>query len=247
MKAFKGYLESHFPPETANLHIQTVTDEQATRANIIQGFTDFLSQANGENEDLAIFYYSGHGAQSPAPKELKEEDPQGLMQSIVCWDSRIENGIDLVDKELGYLISKVSGKVNQKPPHFLLVMDCCHSGSGTRSTDATQTKSRQMEVATLKRPLNALLGYDDRLEKDGKISFPTGKHILLAAAASHQTAKETRIEGTQRGVFTYSLIKALMDAKKKLSYQELIQLIHTSVYNLVQDQTLNLKALAISP
>ncbi len=205
-----------------------------------------------EDKDIAIFYYSGHGAQEPSPPEFWEDNPDKLNQSIVCWDSRTEGSSDLVDKELGFLTSKVakskkenlvSGGVSYFQPELLIVMDCCHSGSGTRSAGES-TKSRQMEVSKEAAKLSEYLGYESRQESDGKIKFPVGKHILLSASASHQTAKETKIDGVQRGIFTYSLLKTLRDAKNKISYSDLMGKVHTAVFNLVQDQSPQLEAVA---
>jgi hypothetical protein len=258
MRAFKGFLESRFSGEEFDLSIKVLEDEQSTRANIVDGFLSHLSQADArssEDKDIAIFYYSGHGAQEPSPPEFWEDNPDKLNQSIVCWDSRTEGGSDLADKELGFLTSRVSGKItksNQEnttfgkvthQPEFLIVMDCCHSGSGTRSAGES-TKSRQMEVSKKQRKLSEYLGYETKYEENGKIKFRYGKHILLAAAASHQTAKETKIDGVQRGVFTYSLLKALRDAKNKISYSDLMGKVNTAVFNLVQDQTPQLEAVA---
>lgn len=244
MKAFKGYIENRFDPDKVNLHIKTLINEEATRDNVIDGFMSHLMQAKGRNEqdkDLALFYFSGHGAQEPMPWELHKTDEKKLIQSIVCYDSRLEGGNDLVNKELGYLIHKVKtfGKGNNQP-EFVVVMDCCHSGSGTRSTSDT-TKSRQMDLRKKNRKIEEFLGYEERNERSNGqgqqiIDFPAGEHILLAAARSHETAKETAIDGTQRGVFTYSLVRALQDAKNDINYEDLIERTQVFAFNKVDDQ-----------
>ncbi|MGB0521585.1 MAG: caspase family protein [Flammeovirgaceae bacterium] len=244
MRAFESYLTSRFDPEKVNLHLKVLTNEQATRNNVIDGFMTHLMQAtgfeDGKSKDLAVFYFSGHGAQEPMPWELHKTDEKKLIQSIVCYDSRLEGGNDLVNKELGYLIHKVKTKGKSKPPAFVAIMDCCHSGSGTRST-GDSTKSRQMDLRKKNRQIEQYLGYEERSETKndaGKaiINFPYGSHLLLAAARSHETAKETKIDGAQRGVFTYALIKALKDAKNDISYEDLIYRTQVFAFNKVDDQ-----------
>ena len=105
---------------------RVLKNEQATREGVITGFQEFLCQAT-EN-DVALFYYAGHGAQERAPKVFLPLEPDGMNETLVCYDSRTTTGRDLADKELRYLINQVA----KRNPHILVLMDCCHSGGGTR-------------------------------------------------------------------------------------------------------------------
>ena len=49
----------------------------------------------------------------------------------MCFDSRSPGSWDLADKE----IAKLIGDVAAKGPHVAVILDCCHSGSGTREID----------------------------------------------------------------------------------------------------------------
>ena len=106
-----------------------LTDAQATRQAIVDGFRQHLSQAGPQ--DVALFYYSGHGSQAPSPPEFWHLEPDRLDETLVCWDSRLPepNHWDLADKELAQLISEVAAG----GAHVVVVLDCCHSGSGTRA------------------------------------------------------------------------------------------------------------------
>jgi hypothetical protein len=54
-----------------------------------------------------------------------------MHQTLVCSDSRVDGVTDLTDKELSALISRVAAR----GAHVTVVLDCCHSGGGTRETD----------------------------------------------------------------------------------------------------------------
>lgn len=241
MKAVKEYVEERFDKDNFNLHIQTLENEQATRQNIIDGFLNHLTQA-GEN-DIAFIHYSGHGSQEPAPEEFWHEEPDKLNESMVCWDSRMPGGYDLVGKEVSYLISKVA----EKDPHVVVLFDCCHSGSGTRDTDSS-IRSRMAEVGNSNRPLEEYIGYKEyeiTTSPEGKrqATPPRGRHILLAAAKDSETAKETIMDGKQGGVFTHSLLKILRSARgRNLSYAELVARTQTLVFNKVTEQHPQLEA-----
>jgi uncharacterized caspase-like protein len=101
-------------------------DDAAKREAIIAGFRRLRQQAR-EN-DVVLFYFSGHGSQQQAPPELWHVEPDRLNETLVCWDSRLEGSWDLADKELAGLLAEVA----ESKAHILVILDCCHTGSGTR-------------------------------------------------------------------------------------------------------------------
>ena len=111
-----------------SLDLRTLKDSEATRAAVIAGFREHLCRAGPE--DVALFDYSGHGSQEDAPPELWHLEPDRLNETLVCYDSRDEGNWDLADKELGALIAGVA----ERGTHTVIVLDCCHSGSGTRAS-----------------------------------------------------------------------------------------------------------------
>ena len=128
-----AYLEGNYPCE--ELDIKTVFDKDATKANVIAAFTHFQSATS---DDTCLLYYSGHGSQVVAPQEFRHTDPDGKLETVVCWDSRIDDGRDLMDKELSYLIWEAT---HQNNPHFLALFDCCHSCSISREVLGTSSSA----------------------------------------------------------------------------------------------------------
>src|SRR6266700_1347572 len=103
------------------IELQEWKNDRATRSNIIASFRDHLSKAGPD--DVALFYYSGHGSQESAPPEFWHIEPDHLDETLVCYDSRNDGQWDLADKELAGLIADVAAR----DPHLLCVLDCCHS------------------------------------------------------------------------------------------------------------------------
>ena len=64
--AFSEILKGRVPAEELSMVI--VTDEDATREAVTREFAAHLGQA--DSDDVALFYYSGHGAHQEAPQEL---------------------------------------------------------------------------------------------------------------------------------------------------------------------------------
>ncbi|MCB0191873.1 MAG: caspase family protein [Anaerolineae bacterium] len=233
------------PPETAYpddfLQIKTLTNAEATRSAIIEAFQTHLGQAG--DGDVAFFYYSGHGSEENAPPEFWHLAPTRRNQTLVCHDSRSSSTAwDLADKELGYLISQLAqGKANL---HTLVILDSCHSGSGTR--DFSEDGGVRMETADLReRKLADYIVPADAVELvTGEQWYrpPEGKHILLAACRPDELAKERVIEHETRGVFSYHLLTALQSAGPNLTYRSLAKHVNALVRLMVSDQTPQLEA-----
>src|SRR5262245_27246211 len=68
------------------LELVVLKNHEATRQAIIDGFSR-LRQAGPD--DVALFYYSGHGSQERTPPEFWYLEPDHLDETLVCYDSRL--------------------------------------------------------------------------------------------------------------------------------------------------------------
>lgn len=228
VESFEHYVEEIFG-RSMDLYIETLKNRDATRSNIIDGFRKHLGKA-GKN-DVALFYYSGHGSRQPSAPEFKEFFPEGVDETLVCCDSRTAEGQDLADKELAALLSEVS--INH--PHIALVMDCCHSGGIDRTVDdfklerARLTKSKE---AT--RPLESYLDgwYAQRYTRHS-LNIPTSPHVLLAACKREQLSWE--VNG--QGVFTSTLLDVLRKQGTSITYADVFVRCRYAIRNLSYNQT----------
>src|SRR5262249_21132122 len=135
------------------LDARVLKDAEATRRAVIAGFRKHLARAGPD--DVALFYFSGHGSQQQSPPELWAVEPDHLDETLVCYDSRLagQGGWDLADKELARLIAEAA----EKGAHVAVVLDCCHSGSGTRNLDLEETAVRRAPTDLRRRPFATFL------------------------------------------------------------------------------------------
>ena len=235
----------HFAP-------RLLVNEQATRQHIIEAWRSHLGQAGPG--DVALFYYSGHGSQEHAPPEFWDFEPDRLNETLVCHDSRLPGGWDLADKELAQLISEVAAN----GPHFAVILDCCHSGSGTRN--AEEITIRQEEAHPGVRPISSYIvtpAQAAALQGQGAgagaassakpwAAMASGRHILLAACRPEQTAKETWFAGPagyeKRGAFSFYLQDTLQQTGAALNYRDLFTRVNALVQQRVSDQAPQLEA-----
>jgi len=244
INAIEAYLQERIAKDRSS-EFQLVkplklTNELATRKAVIDGFQNYLSQA--DSEDIVLFYYSGHGSQEPANPEIltQKKEADNLNETLVCYDSFTPDSRNLTDKELRYLISKIA----RKEPHIVVILDCCHSGTGTREIPLN---TRMAPEDTRPRSWDSFVFAEELLGSRGtgkKVSIPEGKHIILAACRDNQKAKEEKTEtGEYRGIFSYFLLQTLQHDNGTLNYRDLIRNVNGLVSGKVNSQSPTLEAI----
>ena len=220
-----GYADGNPPKE--------LCQEQATRENIIAGFSIFDQAKNG---DICLFYFTGHGTQIKAPNEFGQASPYN--QALVCYKDPDSDDVPLViDKELSYLIAQAT---KGKDLHFLVITDCCHSGSNTKSSKYL-IKSAPPVFPFV--PVDKYYGYDDysKAKKTHKkhLIVPRGSHIKLASALDSQEAKQQKPSDNNfpKSLFTQALFQILRNSGGKISYENLICKVRSTIRNSTRNQT----------
>lgn len=237
---FEKYLNTA-EAKNYDLKIKVLSNEQATKANIVNAFAQHLGQA-GSN-DVALFYYAGHGAQEKADPAVWRFEPDGKLEGLVCVDSIPSTGQNynlLVDKELRFLLHRLSGGDRHKSetPHVVAIFDCCHSGSNTRnvyigkeSKAVAERRFKPMPAPEGQSRMGAILParrWEDFIfSKEIKLAdlqtrplpevMPEGRYIQLAACQSDESA----YEAGGSGVFSRNLIDVLQRSNGAISYFDL--------------------------
>ena len=246
VELFQSYLEEHVPKgnDAGALRLQFLRNEEATRRNVIAGFRDHLAQAG--KDDVALFYFCGHGSQQETAPEFRYLEPDGKDETLACWDSRREGRFDLADKELSFLLTEVAAQ----GAHVVVILDSCHSSSGTRALpDGPGLRVRHCGEDARPRPLSSYVFTAEDLPRldfaakqagtdSGWLALPKGRHILLAACRSYEKAKELR----GRGVFSDKLLNTLQAARGRLTYRDLLKRTAALVRLDVGDQNPQLEA-----
>lgn len=225
----QAYLTNDF--DKSALAVEVLKNGDGTRANIIKEFRNHLGRA--KQGDVALFHYCGHGARWVSAGAFREFYPDGKDEGLVCIDSRRPGGFDLADKELAILISEVA----KNNAHVAIILDCCHSGSGTRAADAFRgLRARLASEVGVERALESYLdGYYAKLrQKNENLFVPTGKHMLLAACERTQLAQESP---DRSGVFTSTLVEVLDKSAGDLTYADLFVRCRAAVRSRADNQT----------
>ncbi len=241
--AISAYLQERVAGDKmVRLEARTLKNGEATRKAVVAAFQEHLGQAAGG--DVALLYYSGHGSQEPAPEQFWTIEPDHLDETLVLYDSREPGSWDLADKELAKLI----GQVAANGPHVAVILDCCHSGSGTRGSD---TVVRRAPTDLRQRPIETFLVTADEAQaaatrstgnkKRGWDMPPAGRHVLMAACRDDQEAKEYSGDGKHRGAFSFFLGQSLRSASGVPTYRDLFTRTSALLATQVSDQSAQLE------
>lgn len=239
--AVEALLRERIPADT--LEMKVLRDAEATRAAIIDGFRTHLAKATAD--DVALFYFCGHGSEEKCPPEWLLLEPSGRNQTLVPVDARVGETFDLADKELCALIHGVA----QSGAQVVTLFDSCHSGGVTRNigddTDAhtgvaRMTAATKGRARTLADYLDAARDMYDpaRIAASGP---PEPSHIAIAACQHDQTAKEfPKFPTPRRGAFTLAFEEAVKALGPSATYVDIVTAIRTKVRDRADDQLPNL-------
>ncbi len=211
LKAYSGF---------ASGDIVTLTDSQATKANIIGQLTDMVDGAKAGKYAYLVFSLSSHGTQVP-DRDGDEADradeafcPHDLAEKNGEWDP----AHIITDDELRDLFI-------QLPKSTLLevYLDTCHSGTGLRGVDLLLgRKPRYLPPPSLE-AFEEVEGRQARGLGRSLLEKGVVHHILWTGCRSDQTSADAQIEGKWRGAFTFYYGKHLRAAKGKISRSALLK------------------------
>ena len=200
--------------------IITLTDGQATKANIMKNLNSMVSEAKAGKYSYLVFSFSSHGTQIPdtsgdEPDRADEAFcPHDLAQKGDQWDP----DFTISDDELHDLFI-------QLPKNVLLevYLDTCHSGTGLKAIDfLLDRRPRYLPPPSIE-AFEKVDGKKSRGLHQALLEKGLVHHILWAGCRSDQTSADARIDGEYHGAFTYYYCKELRACKNKLSRSEVLK------------------------
>ncbi len=201
--------------------IKVLVNQEATREGIISAFKGFLI------ENLAIpkgsqilFHYSGHGSQM---RNTTGTEPDGLDETIVPHDSRVGVVFDIPDKTLAGLIDRLAAA---KGENITVILDSCHSGSGTREirpVDAAPTRRAPADPRMPPPDLDADLRPKASTRGAARSGWAVARanHVLVAGCLDREESNEySTAEGIFHGALTYFSLEYLRQKPPGAAYAD---------------------------
>jgi len=216
----------------SNNEIRVLTDSRATKKNILTRLEKMVrSAASG---DYLIFQFSGHGSQI---RDREDDELADHMDEIICpYDMNWDDGF-ISDDMLREILRNLKKGVRME-----ILLDSCHSGTGTRDISHYATSAElYLEYSKnryLAPPVDIecrYLGEEDLLKP--LRSFQTDKeialnHILWAGCRDNQTSADAMIDGNYNGAFSYYFCKHVRESGGIISRADLLFRVKNSLkYN----------------
>jgi hypothetical protein len=204
--------------------IRVVADERATKKGILERLGWLVKGAKAG--DRLLFHYSGHGSQirDRSGDELKDQ-----LDEIICPHDMDWDGNYIVDDELNKIFKGLPKGVNLE-----VLLDSCHSGTGTR--DALGREKLPAEMATRPRFLAPPADIQCRAEEDLVVRHlmrAAGNnpmnHVLFSGCKDNQTSEDAFLGGRYNGAFSYFFCRHLRDVKGKVTRAELLRRVRASL------------------
>lgn len=219
-------------------NIKSLLDKDATMENIDIAFVDLIKKV--EEGDIVYFHFSGHGQQIAdvdgskfkKTKNISNDEKDGYDEALVTYSAPLdfEEGYEfehhLVDDQMNYYFTEIRKKIKGSG-QVIVVMDACHSGTGTRGGDDIVIRGTGVVCAPKNySPSNGeakdkSLSFDADFDYSNKVEL--GKLTAFFGCKAEQVNREYKDIKTskQYGSLTFFMVKAMYELGEKASYMNL--------------------------
>ena len=194
--------------EARGYECHQLLDGEATLENMESFWAGAVSRVT--YRDLLVIHYSGHGSTGPAADPDSETDH--VDECLVSVDMR-----PFWDNRLGEILAKVNRR-----GQIFVVLDCCHSHTGTRELKALGTEAAGDSFRKAKSvPWEMLDQSDFPFYRRGLITdkavakslaFPV---VEFAACEAADVTYDAQINGVIQGCYTRAFLDSAMDLDEK--------------------------------
>ncbi len=180
-----------------------------TPVNIIQTLVGLIDNAEIQNGDNVIIYFSGHGTGYSTMGYCANVNDS--IEALCSINHRESNGLhipDISNWEIDMIFQNISCV---KGHHITFILDCSHAG--------TATAAAEQGVCTLPPLSSGSPKYMFNIANDNSRQFPRyqsvcmdkwclnmSSHVVLVACQEHQVITEMRKDRGFQGVFTELLV-----------------------------------------
>jgi hypothetical protein len=224
----------------ASTDVRMLSDKRASKRAIMDGLKSLC--AGAQPGDSLVFHYSGHGSQV---RDMEGDELADGLDEIICpWDFDWD-GTYIKDDDLAAQFAELKKGVSLE-----VILDSCHSGTGTREmvldrTSITRMQSLPCDESALWasshciRPRYLAPPADIALRADEvfggtlklrRLGEEEGlNHVLWAACRSDQYSADADVGGKPGGAFTYFFCRHIRSTAGKGARSDLLKLVRASL------------------
>ena len=211
--------------------IKILTNEKATRQNIINTFQSHLIKQAKEG-DIIVFHFSGHGSQQWDSQPYEEEDKKDEILIPHDFSYNVGGIRGISDDAINGLLKRLTDRTN----NVTFILDACHSGAATKSL-FTKRSPKNVEMDNRPAPPAEEFDLPDEAAKDGAGSKGLSGHgrskanyVLISGCRADEQSYENELEGGKKhGLLTYYLVEELRKASGQLTYNDIMDNVKSKV------------------
>ena len=227
-------------------NIRVLIDSQATKAGIVNALDELV--ATVKKGDIVVIHFSSHGGQL---EDDNSDEIDQLDETIVPYGaafsrdpekfSRLSAGY-LRDDLVGDYVTRIRNKLGAKGD-LLVIIDACHSGSGTRGVQTAKIRGGNIPMVSNKFQANKIAGQQQagvfkEENTTTKLNADAATYVVVSGAMAQESNYECNDDnGNPVGSLSYAFSKSVSSLKGNITYRGLFALIE----NVMSDKAPNQK------
>jgi len=193
-------------------NIKILLDGEASAENIEKAFQEHII-SKAKPGDIVVFHFSGHGTYLD---DDNRDEMDGLDEALCAADC------DVSSPDTGYIRDDLLGSLIDKvaTDDITVILDCCHSGTGTR--DLVNCKDRKYVPPFM----TGKTGTREICSKEGGM-----KGVVITGCTAAQISADayfdvtSKSEGIWMGALSKNIYNTLLFAPPGMTYEELIAMV----------------------
>jgi hypothetical protein len=226
-------------------NIDTLVNKQATKQAIINALGKLSEKA--KKDDIVVIHLSCHGQQIRDQKtiELGKDEDDGYDEAFLPYDAlpkynptgyKGEN--HLRDDDLYPLLLSIRKKLGNNGS-LLILLDACHSGTGTRDESFAVTRGEPIPFLDPENPPDSIINLSAAEAKQGFFENEAdslSNMVAISASSPQQVNKQVVINNEELGSLSYAFYKALTETTASNTYELLFQKIRATIQAYIPEQ-----------
>lgn len=216
-------------------NIITLTDEKATKTNILNALENLIAQSG--KSDVVVFHFSGHGQQIT---DLNVDELDGYDEALIPFDAlktsseTYKGNNHLLDDELNGYLNRLRKKIGSDGD-VIFFLDACHSGTATRGLDDNAIYRGTPDKFDLKPPAKnsaeKIQAFDEQTNLQKRGEEELSPYAIFSASGQQELNLEIRDQNNNGyGSLTFALGKVLANHVEKMTYSGLFDLLRNEMW-----------------
>ncbi len=226
-------------------NIQTLINAKATKAAILKGLTDMAVKA--KKNDIVVINFGCHGQQIRDQRtiELGKDEDDGYDEALMPYDARgqysptkYRGENHLRDDDLYPKLLAIRKKIGADGS-LLVLIDACHSGTGTRAEGFAVTRGYPIPFPDPENPIDSVINLSAAEAKQGffeTMADSISNMVVISGSAPQQENKQVIVNYEELGSLSYAFYKAMSELTPGNNYSLLFEKIKATIQSFIPDQ-----------